>query len=120
MKGFVFGLAVFVTVSQLPKLFGIAKGDGDTVRQFVHLVTHLGDTSGVTLVVGGAALALLFGAERLAPKVPGGLVALLLGIAVSSALDLASHGVAVVGTVPSGLPSVGIPTSRPETRWHCS
>ena len=96
-------------MSQLPKLFGIAKGDGDTVRQFVHLVTHLDDTSGATLAVGGAALVLLFGAERLAPRLPGGLVALVLGIAVSSAFDLASHGVAVVGTVPSGLPSVGIP-----------
>lgn len=28
MEGFVFGLAIFVTVSQLPKLFGITKGSG--------------------------------------------------------------------------------------------
>ncbi len=32
MEGFVFGLAIFVTVSQLPKLFGLKKGPGDTVR----------------------------------------------------------------------------------------
>jgi sulfate permease, SulP family len=31
MDGFVFGLAIFVTVSQLPKLFGIEKGEGDTI-----------------------------------------------------------------------------------------
>jgi MFS superfamily sulfate permease-like transporter len=109
MEGFVFGLAIFVTVSQLPKLFGIEKGGGDTVRQFGHLVAHLGDTSGTTLVVGVAALALLFGAEHLAPRLPGGLIALLLGIALSSAFDLSQHGVGVVGTVPGGLPSVGIP-----------
>ena len=94
MEGFVFGLAIFVTVSQLPKLFGIAKGDGDTIRQFAHLLGHLGDTSGATLAVGAAALALLFGVERFAPRVPGGLVALVAGIAISAALDLASHGVA--------------------------
>ena len=52
-------------------LFGIPKGEGNTIRQFVHVLTHLGDTSGLTLVVGAAALALLFGAERLAPRLPG-------------------------------------------------
>ena len=105
-----FGLAIFVTVSQLPKLFGIEKGDGDTIRQFAHLLRHLGDTSGATLAVGAAALALLFGVERFAPRIPGGLVALVAGIAISAALDLASHGVQIVGDVPSGLPGLGLPS----------
>ena len=34
---------------------------------------------------------------------------LVLGIGVSAALDLSAHGVAIVGTVPSGLPSVSVP-----------
>jgi SulP family sulfate permease len=109
MAGFVFGLAIFVTVGQLPKLFGIPGGHGNTVTQGVHLVGHLGETSGATLAVGAAALALLFGAERLGPRVPGGLLVLVAGIAVSAALDLSGRGVAIVGTVPSGLPSIGIP-----------
>lgn len=110
VEGFVFGLAIFVTVKQLPKLFGIPGGTGDTIRQFAHVLTHLGETSGATLVVGASALALLFGIERFAPKVPGGLLALALGILLSSALHLSSHGVAIVGKVPSGLPSVGVPS----------
>jgi SulP family sulfate permease len=64
MEGFVFGLAIFVTVSQLPKLFGITKGSGDTIAQFIHLLAHLGDTSVATLAVGAGALALLFAVER--------------------------------------------------------
>src|SRR4051812_39673792 len=56
MAGFVFGLAIFVTVSQLPKLFGIPKGDGNSLRQLGHLVAHLGDTSVTTFVVGALAL----------------------------------------------------------------
>ena len=109
MAGFVFGLAIFVTVKQLPKLFGIESGTGDTIRQFVHVLSHLGDTSGATLAVGAGALALLFGLERFVPKAPGGLIALVLGIVISGALDLAHHGVKIVGDVPSGLPSLGIP-----------
>ena len=106
MAGFIFGLAIFVTVSQLPKLFGLEKGDGDTVRQFAHVVKNLGNASVVTLVVGVAALALLFGLERYIPRVPGGLVVLAAGIAISAAFDLSSHGVATVGKIPSGLPTI--------------
>ena len=109
MAGFVFGLAIFVTVKQLPKLFGIKAGTGDTISQFVHVLTHLGDTNGATLAVGAGALALLFGLDRFAPKAPGGLIALVLGIVVSGALDLSQHGVDIVGDVPSGLPSLGTP-----------
>ena len=109
MAGFVFGLAIFVTVKQLPKLFGIKAGTGDTISQLVHVLTHLGDTNGATLAVGAGALALLFGLDRFAPKAPGGLIALVLGIVVSGALDLSQHGVDIVGDVPSGLPSLGIP-----------
>jgi len=110
MEGFVFGLAIFVTVSQLPKLFGIEKGSGDTIKQFIHLIGHLGDTSGATLAVGAGALVLLFAVERLAPKIPGGLLALVLGILVSSVFSLSSHGVKIVGNVPSGLPTPGVPS----------
>jgi high affinity sulfate transporter 1 len=109
MAGFVFGLAIFVTVKQLPKLFGIEGATGNTIRQFVHVLTHLGDTNAATLAVGAGALALLFGLKRSAPKVPGGLVALVLGIVVSGVLDLSHHAVKIVGDVPSGLPSLGIP-----------
>jgi len=112
IEGFVFGLAIFVTVSQLPKLFGIKKGSGDTIAQFIHLIAHLGDTSGATLVVGACALVLLFGVERLAPRLPGGLLALGIGIGVSSLLHLSRHGVDIVGTVPSGLPAPSIPAVR--------
>jgi SulP family sulfate permease len=109
MEGFVFGLAIFVTVKQLPKLIGIEGGSGNTLSQLRHVISGLGDTSGTTLAVGVAALALLFAVERFAPRVPGGLLVLLLGIGVSSALALSQHGVAIVGDVPSGLPSVAVP-----------
>jgi high affinity sulfate transporter 1 len=112
MEGFVFGLAIFVTVSQLPKLFGIEKGSGDTVAQFVHLIGHLGETNAATLAVGAGALVLLFAVERLMPRIPGGLLALALGIVVSSVLNLSGHGVEIVGHVPSGLPTPALPSVR--------
>src|SRR5205823_5772353 len=92
------------------KLFGIKKGSGDAIAQFVHVLTHLGATSAATLAVGVGALALLFAVERFAPKIPGGLLALVLGIAISGILSLSAHGVKIVGHVPSGLPTPAIPS----------
>jgi sulfate permease, SulP family len=106
MDGFVFGLAIFVTVSQLPKLFGLEKGEGDTIRQFAHVVDNLGHASVTTFVVGAVALVLLFALEHYLPRVPGGLVVLVAGIVVSAAAHLSDHGVGTVGKIPSGLPSV--------------
>src|ERR1700683_1868777 len=83
MEGFVFGLAIFVAVGQLPKLFGLAKGPGDTIRQLVHLLGHLGNASWVTFAVGAVALGLLFALDRV-PRVPGGLVVLAAAIVVST------------------------------------
>ena len=107
MEGFVFGLAVFVAVGQLPKLFGLAKGPGDTIRQFIHLVAHLGDSSWVTFAVGAVAVALLFALDRV-PGVPGGLVVLAAAIVVSTVFKLDKHGVKTVGKIPAGLPSVNV------------
>jgi sulfate permease, SulP family len=116
MEGFVFGLAIFVTVSQLPKLFGLKKGEGDTLRQFGHLLANLGHASWTTVAVGVVALGLLVALQRV-PRVPGGLVVLVGAIVVSSALQLDRHGVATVGRVPAGLPSVGVPHLQVADLW---
>jgi MFS superfamily sulfate permease-like transporter len=49
------------------------------------------------------------GLKRFVPVVPGSLVIVLAAIAAVALLDLDDHGLDVVGTIPSGLPSVGWP-----------
>jgi sulfate permease, SulP family len=116
MEGFVFGLAIFVTVSQLPKLFGLDKGSGDTISQFVHLLANLGHASWATFAVGAVALGLLFALDRV-PRVPGGLAVLVGAIVVSSALQLDRHGVDTVGKVAAGLPSVSVVRLHASDLW---
>jgi sulfate permease, SulP family len=116
MEGFIFGLAIFVTVGQLPKLFGLEKGEGDTIRQFGDLLANLGNASWATFAVGAIALGLLFALDRV-PRVPGGLVVLIGAIALSSALQLDDHGVETVGKIASGLPSVAVVHFSPSDLW---
>jgi high affinity sulfate transporter 1 len=109
MDGFVVGLAVFVTVGQLNKLFGVEKPDGNTVEKLVGIVRELPQADLTTFAIGAAALAALFLLPRLSRRLPAGLVVLFGAIALSSALDLAGHGVATVGALPQGLPTPSLP-----------
>jgi high affinity sulfate transporter 1 len=109
LKGFIIGLALTIIVGQLPKLFGVSKTDGDFFEQTWGLVTSLGETQGWTLVVGAASLLVVLGFRRFVPRVPGSLVAVLGGIAAVPLLGLDDKGVEIVGSIQSGLPSLGLP-----------
>jgi sulfate permease, SulP family len=109
LKGFIVGLALTIMVGQLPKLFGVEKGSGDFFQKLWDVIKQLGDTHVLTLAIGLASLAIVLGLRRYAPKVPGSLVAVAFGIVMVAVLSLDKHGVAIVGHIPRGLPSLGIP-----------
>jgi len=112
MKGFIIGLALTIMIGQVPKLLGIKKGSGDFFEQLWHVITHLGNTDGLTLLVGVLSLAVIFALRRFAPAVPGSLVVVLLAIAAVKLFNLDHHGLEIVGPIKSGLPSLGIPKIR--------
>lgn len=109
LKGFIIGLALTIIAGQVPKLFGVEKGSGDFFEVIADLVGNLGDTSGITLLVGAASLVAVVALKELVPAVPGSLVVVLLGILAVVLFDLDAHGVDIVGSVQSGLPSLGLP-----------
>jgi len=109
LKGFIVGLALTIVIGQVPKLFGIPKTDGDFFQQTRGVITQLGDTQGLTLLVGGSSLALVLAVKRWLPLVPGSLLAVLLGTAASVIFDLQARGVEIVGEIDSGLPNFGLP-----------
>jgi SulP family sulfate permease len=106
LKGFIVGLALTIIAGQLPKLFGVSKGDGDFFSQLWHFFGQLGRTSWPTLLIGALSLAVVLGLRRVLPLVPGSLVAVLLGIAAVALFS--PSGVEIVGHIDSGLPSLGL------------
>lgn len=109
LKGFVFGVALSIVIKQLPKLLGIVPGKGHAYQQLLNTLRHIGEVNLWTLAAGLIALVVLIVVDRWLPRIPGALVVLIGGIAVSRALDLHSHGVHIVGHLPSGLPRPGFP-----------
>ena len=110
VTGFVIGLALTIIVGQLPKLFGVPSASGDVFAQLDALLHALPQTNPWTLAVGATSLAGILVLRLLVPRFPGPLLVLALGIVASTVLDLAEHGVAVVGAVGTGVPLPGLPS----------
>ena len=110
MDGFVVGLAIFVTVGQLNKLFGVEKTEGNTVEKLLGIIRELPQANLATVAVGAAALLALALLPRGSRRIPAGLAVLFGAIILSAALGLEDRGVAVVGALPAGLPVPAIPS----------
>jgi high affinity sulfate transporter 1 len=109
LVGFKSGIGCVIVVDQLPKLLGLHIEKTGFLRDTFAILAHLPQTSLVTLAVSAAIVVLIFGLERFVPRVPAPLVAVAAAVAASALLDLPAHGVATVGAVPTGLPSVTWP-----------
>jgi SulP family sulfate permease len=110
MDGFVTGLAIFVAVGQINKLFGVEKGEGNVFQKLFHVVKQLPEANWVTFAIGALALAVLFLLPRLNKKIPTGLVVLFGSIIISVVFKLnANFGVDVAGVLPQGIPSLSFP-----------
>jgi SulP family sulfate permease len=109
VTGFLFGAAIDVVIGELPKITGTKVEGSNSLREFFLWIGTLGDTQWLTLLVGGAALVVVFGLRIIAPRVPGALVLVVGGLLASWFFNLGDHGVALVGQVPRGLPHLKLP-----------
>lgn len=109
--GFTNAAAMIIGLSQLDKIFGVHKGRTENfITDIWGVVVQISHSHIPTLLFGVAAILILWGFKRFYPKVPGVLVAVAGSTIVSWLIgyeDMLSHS--VVGTVPSGLPSLQVP-----------
>jgi high affinity sulfate transporter 1 len=111
MIGYMNGLAVTILIGQLPKLFGFstdANGLLDETRAFASGVAN-GDTVTAALAVGVVGIGVMVGLQRLWPKVPSVLAAVVVSILAASVFQLEDHGVKLVGALPQGFPPFTLP-----------
>lgn len=109
LTGFTFGVAINVASGELFKITGTTSTGGNTWQKLFTWITTLPEANRATVIVGVSALILVFAIKLLAPKVPGALVAVVLGIVATSVFGLAQLGVALIPPVPRGLPSLVVP-----------
>ena len=109
--GFLTGVGIQVAMGQVAGMFGVDAGSGTTLEKFANTLRAIPtETSVPTLVVSISVLVVILGLGRINKAIPGALIAVVGAIAASYFLDLAADGVTTLGTVPPGLPSLGLPT----------
>jgi high affinity sulfate transporter 1 len=109
--GYLNGLALTIMVGQLPKLFGFSVDADGFIPEAAGFVKGLanGETVAAALAVGVLGLLLITVLQRLVPKLPAVLVAVVVSILVANAFDLADRGVSLVGPLPKGFPPFTLP-----------
>jgi sulfate permease, SulP family len=107
--GYMAGIAVLMIVSQLGKVSGVSVEGDSTLSELRFFVTHLGQVHLPTLLVAAGSFALLVAFQRLLPRWPGPLIAMVLAAVAVAVLDLDQMGVKTVGNVPRGLPPASVP-----------
>ena len=118
LVGFVAGLALLIAVGQGPKLFGVEGGGDNFFEELWNLVMDLPDTNPETLAIGAGCIVMLFGLSRLVPSAPAALITVVASIAAVAILDLDEEGVAVVGDIPTGLPTPNLPGVGLDNLWR--
>jgi SulP family sulfate permease len=109
LVGYIHGVAIVLIIGQLGKLFGLSISAQDPLPQLAEVAREIGDGDGLTVLVAAVSLTALLLLRWRFPKIPGALIVVIGGIAISAAVGLADEGVKVVGTIPRGLPSLAWP-----------
>ncbi len=112
LLGFKAGAALVISMTQLPKLFGVKGGGENFFERLWTLAAQMGDTNFVVLGFGVAAIMLLLLGEKLLPGRPVALLVVVLSIVVMSLTTLDELGVKTVGELPRGLPELRMPSLR--------
>lgn len=109
LVGFKTGVAMVLMGTQLPKLFGFGGAHGNFWENIHHFLTHLSETHTASLITGMVALAVLVSGKLFWKNKPVALFVVVGGILISTLLGLGDKGVKMLGELPSGLPTPGLP-----------
>ena len=109
LVGYITGVGLTLLSSQYAKFTGIPIESDGFFGRTADLLTGLGDIDALTLTVGVATLLLILGLRWKVPAMPGALLGVVLATVTAVLLGLEADGLALVGDVPQGLPSFGLP-----------
>ncbi|SMN16460.1 Sulfate permease [uncultured Candidatus Thioglobus sp.] len=115
--GFTNAAAIIIGTSQLNKIFGVVKGDGEHTYEQVWgtIVNATTDTHSITLMIAIMAFVIMIAVKKYAPQLPGVLLAVAVTTIIAWLIDFGGsveaggYGGAIVGLIPEGLPPIVIP-----------
>jgi len=110
--GFTSGIAVIIFTSQVNDFLGLGIENlpADFAEKWVEYAQHLPSADATSLAVGLGSLLMIVASQRVSPRIPGSLIALLLATAIVQQFNLDVETIGSrFGSVPGSLPSPHIP-----------
>ena len=110
--GYINGIAFTVIAGQLPAFFGFSVSVTEFPQEMVAFISGLfqGQMNVAAVLIGGTCMLVILGCKYWAPEIPGVLIAVVgATLAVAFIRPLENAQLAVVSTLPQGLPALRIP-----------
>ena len=111
--GFTAGIAVTLVIGQVKDFAGLAFPTGtptvETMDKLQAVAQNIGTANWQALAVGAVCLAILFLWPKVSERIPGSLVALIVGIGMVSGLGMQASTIGDLYTIGSSLPALHVP-----------
>ncbi|MBK7446392.1 MAG: SulP family inorganic anion transporter [Ignavibacteria bacterium] len=109
LNGYLNGLAISIIVGQFGKVFGFDLKPQGIFRMLYEFISKIPDTHLTTFAFGLTVFILLRVFKKFLPVLPAPFLFVAAGIIIVYLFDLGKSGMSLVGSIPSGFPSIGIP-----------
>ncbi|MBN9437787.1 SulP family inorganic anion transporter [Bosea sp. (in: a-proteobacteria)] len=107
--GFISGISISILIGQIGRLTGVRIESDGLVQPLLEIARKVGQIHWPSLGFGAAMFGLLVLLARLRSPIPGPLVVVALAAVASALFDLEGHGMKVIGSLPSTMPSLKLP-----------
>ncbi len=111
--GFTSGIAVTIVIGQLKDFFGVTYPEGvrpiETMEKLAAFLENIGTVNPAALIVGTVSLAILIISPYIFKKIPGSLIAVIVGILMVKFLPLKVSTIGNLYTISNALPSFHLP-----------
>lgn len=110
LSGFISAVAITIGLSQLKHLLGVDIAKNNRLYLFVpEVVKSLNQIHWLTFFIGAIGIAFIFILKKATKKIPGSVAVVALSILAVFLFNLDKQGLKIIGEIPSGLPSFGVP-----------
>jgi SulP family sulfate permease len=109
LVGFLTGVGIQVALGQIAGMLGVPSRGHEPLSQLWNDWRQIAQLNPPDAVISASVVGVVFGARAISRRIPGALLAVLGATFASWALDLGAAGARLVGSVPSGLPTLGLP-----------
>lgn len=109
LVGFFAGISVSILIGQIGRMTGLKIESDGLIAPLIELAGKIPEVHWPTVALAIAMFLVLQVARAFRSPVPGPVVVVVLAVILSALFDFRSHGIAVVGEVPSSLPAFSVP-----------